>query len=66
MKTLTIVVTDETAKQIERLAMKGRVPRRAYGAYVLAHSTRPVKGERWVKVGDNDWWRLPERTSCGG
>lgn len=66
MKEVTLMVTDETARQIKKLVMTGRVGRRAYGAYVLAHSSRPIKGVRWIKVSDNPWWRIPTRTSCGG
>ena len=64
MKALTIMVTEKTARQIDRLAQTGKCSDPE--AYALALMSHKMRGDRWVKVGEmGDWWRLPKRLSCG-
>lgn len=71
MKVLSIVVSDKTAREIMNLAHKGRITaKNGYDAYCLALATRPMDGERWVRIegfdsheGKGFWMRLPKRVT---
>jgi len=84
MTEVTLMVTGEVADALAQLAITGRLKsvrgrkgRARYTAFCLAGYTRPMKGERWIKIGlkpdvrdeyklDGVWHRLPERYSFGG
>jgi hypothetical protein len=70
MKEVTLMVTNSTARLLDSLVETGRITRKTregYEAYCLAMCSRPIKGERWLRVGgDLMWKRLPKRLSYGG
>jgi len=70
MTEVTLMVTDETARHLERLILTGRVNAvggKSYEAYCLALMSRPIKGDRWLKLPRFcGWARLPKRLSYGG
>lgn len=69
MKQVSIIVTDETARRLNELLDHGITP--SSTAFNLALFSRPVKGERWIRIGDvnggvtDSWARLPALLRCG-
>ena len=71
MKEVTLMVTDEVCEALERLVINGHLNTNQsgsnYTAFNLALMTRPVKGDRWIKLPRFcGWARLPETISYGG
>jgi hypothetical protein len=69
MKEVRIVVTNSTAKALRQLLDKGITP--SFKAFNLALCSRPMKGERWIRIGEVEggvsegWERLPTLLRCG-
>jgi hypothetical protein len=78
MTEVTIMVTEEVADALMQLVRKGhlksvrgRKGRARYTAFCLAGYSRPIRGDRWIRIGEASdvtvgWARIPERYSYGG